>query len=536
MNAAFDPWIPAATITGGRKLVSLCTVLTEGEKLADLAVRPHERVALMRLFLCVAHAALDGPKNYPEWCEAPKRLPDAAEKYLTHWRPWFELFDPKKPWLQVADLKGTENPGKTSPVTLLDSELATGNTSTLFDHQGSLGTRIVEPARLALNILTFQNFSSGGGAPVAQWKDKKTSQVGNPDAPCLSQSMAHCLLRGKNLAETIHLNLPTYDNIATVYSVYSYDKKEKKDVFTGVDVGRPVWETFPASPAGSVSVMNATRTYLGRLVPISRWIRLIKNTDQMYCCNGFKYDTYKDGFPAEPTAAVRLITKKDKKGAETTERRVVGVSPGKATWRELSALLVKRAADGLGGPLAMVNAPHDSSYDFHVCAMTRDQASMDIGVESVFHLVPMFQSNIAIYSAEVEAGEKASWKLRSAVETYRTAIDADWTPRVNRTQAKNQGKLRNRLAETALLSYWTAVEKNLSLLMAHINAIGTDAAIPTRDSWRKMLFSTACDAYRIACGQETPRQIRAFAKGWQRLTVTKNETTDETSPTREDQE
>jgi len=25
-----------------------------------------------------------------------------------------------------------------------------------------------------------------------------------------------------------------------------------------------------------------------------------------------------------------------------------------------------------------------------------------------------------------------------------------------------------------------------------------------------MLFSSACEAYRIACGQETPRQTRAF--------------------------
>ena len=37
----------------------------------------------------------------------------------------------------------------------------------------------------------------------------------------------------------------------------------------------------------------------------------------------------------------------------------------------------KAFADGLGGPLAMENAPYDTEFDFHVCAMTRDQASMD---------------------------------------------------------------------------------------------------------------------------------------------------------------
>jgi len=334
--------------------------------------------------------------------------------------------------------------------------------------------------------------------------------------------MAHCLLRGKNLVETIHLNLPSYDNLRRVYCRYSYDKKEKKDVFAGIDMGRPVWESFPTSPDDSASVFNATKTYLGRLIPISRWILLLKDSDQMYCCNGFKYDTHKDGFPAEPTAAVRLITKKNKKGGETTERRVVGINPEKATWRELSALLVKRAADGLGGPLAMANASSDVAHDFQVCAMTRDQASMDIGIESAFHIAPSFQLNFPMYSTEVEGAEKVSQKLRSAVETYRNFVDADWTPRVKRTQAKERGKLRNRLAQSALIFYWTGVEKNLHLLTTHIEAIGTENAMPTQEEWRKMLFITALEAYSATCGQETLRQMRAFAKGWQRLNATRD--------------
>jgi CRISPR system Cascade subunit CasA len=526
MNVALDPWIPVLTSTGERKLASLNDVLTKGETFADLAVRPHERVSLMRLFLCVAHAALNGPKNYAEWRGVPRLLPEAVREYLTDWKDSFELFHEGKPWLQVKGLKSIDNSEKTSPVALLDLELATGNNSTLFDHLGAMTTRMIEPARLALILLTFQNFASGGGAPVAQWYDAKTSQVGNPDAPCLSQSMAHCLFRGRDLMETMHLNLPTYDDINRVYREYAHDKKEKKDLFTGIDVGKPVWESFPKSPKDSTSIRNATRTYLGRLVPISRWILFVKDTDQMYCCNGFKYDTHKDGFAAEPTSAVRLITRKDKRGGETAERRVVSLSPDKATWRELSALLVKRAADGLGGPLAMGNAPYDSAYDFHVCGMIRDQASMDIGIESVFHLTPKFQSNLPVYSTEVEEAERLSRKLRSATELYRTTIDSDWTPRVNRTQPREQGKLRNRLAQATLLFYWTAVEKNLSLLMAHNEAMGTDAAIPTRDAWRKMLFLTACMAYRTTCGQETPRQRRAFAKGWQRLTGRRDSTED----------
>jgi CRISPR system Cascade subunit CasA len=541
MNVAFDAWIPVVNNSGMRETASLITVLTEGERFADLSVRPHERVALMRLFMCVAHASLNGPCDYYEWCEVSKKLPDKAYKYLKEWdeKESFELFHPKKPWLQIAELKGVSNgnngAGKTSPIAFLDFELSTGNTSTLNDHYGQMPYRQIEPERIAITLLTFLNFSPGGGSPVAQWETTKTSQVGNPDAPCLSQSMAHCLFRGRTISETIHLNLPAFDTIKRVYKNFLYDNKRSYS-YCAVNLGRPVWELFPASPTyGSKQVDNAIKTYIGRLVPISRWIHLIPNSDQMYCCNGFKYDTYKAGFAAEPTAAVRLVTKKNKKGVESTERKVVKAEPAKALWRELSALLIKRSTDGLGGPLAMENAPYDTEFDFQVCAMARDQASMDTTMESVFHVTPSFHNNFNIYQAEVIEAEGYSRRLRWAIENYRTAIDNDWSPRVRRTQAKQQNALKDRLAQRAYLSYWTSVEKNLPLLMAHIEAIGSDGAIPSREAWRKMLFATACDAYRVSCGQGTPRQMRAFAKGWQKLTSRNRESESNILETKEEE-
>lgn len=140
MNVAFDRWIPVVTITGTPEKASLRDVLTEGEKYADLAVRPHERVALMRLFLCVAHAALDGPKDYDEWEAVPQKLPDAAQKYLEKWKDHFELFHPTRPWLQVAGLTKSRSQGKDVAVTddwiptsKLNFSFATGSNSTLFD-------------------------------------------------------------------------------------------------------------------------------------------------------------------------------------------------------------------------------------------------------------------------------------------------------------------------------------------------------------------------------------------------------------------
>ena len=105
MNVAFDPWIPVVTTAGKRQLASLCEVLTSGEQFADLAVRPHERVALMRLFLCVAHAALDGPKDYDEWLRSSLAPARCGTAILGEVEGSVRVVSSQeKPWLQVAGL------------------------------------------------------------------------------------------------------------------------------------------------------------------------------------------------------------------------------------------------------------------------------------------------------------------------------------------------------------------------------------------------------------------------------------------------
>ena len=63
MNLTLDPWIPAVRADGTRDLFSLHALFAEAHTLRDLAVKPHERIALMRLLLCITQAALDGPAD-----------------------------------------------------------------------------------------------------------------------------------------------------------------------------------------------------------------------------------------------------------------------------------------------------------------------------------------------------------------------------------------------------------------------------------------------------------------------------------------
>lgn len=523
MNVAFDPWIPVVNRAGERELASLCSVLAEGEKFADLAVRPHERVALMRLFLCVAHAALDGPKDYDEWCEVPKLLPDAAMKYLTVWKDWFELFHKERPWLQVAGLsKGLVDNGlginadDWTPVSKLNFSFATGNNSTLFDHCGMGVDRTISICETILSMLTFQCFSPGGLISQVYWNGTQSGKS-SKDGPCVPASMIHAFLRGKSLQATIHLNLPNFNDVK-----FSYSER---------DFGKPVWEIPPTSLFDSVLIENATTTYIGRLVPMTRLIRLHPSGDRMLLGDGFVYPPFTDGFPPEPTATVviRVIGKKE-------ERTLLPYRPAKAFWRELAAVVVKRGAEGTGGPLSLKAVQDGDGCDLVIAALARDQATIIDTAESIFHIPSRLRSveGTVIYETEVKNAESIASRLGWAIETYRLEIDGGWEGRL-KGAGPSKGALKVKLHSIATSHYWTTVEKNLALLMTHIESIGTDYAITTRDEWRKMLFATACDSFRTACGQESPRQMRAFAKGWQKMTSTKDEPEADTQETKEEE-
>jgi CRISPR system Cascade subunit CasA len=509
MNVAFDEWIPVVEASGRRKLASLRDVLVEGERFADLAVRPHERVSLMRLFLCIAHAALEGPKNYDEWCEVSEKLPVAAGNYLANWKGSFELFHSEKPWLQIPGLSKTAEAGVEkgngtdwTPVSKLNLAFSSGINSTLYDHGALDPNRRIPIEGTALSILAFQCFSPGGTTSQAFWNGTQTKKIAR-DAPCIPASMTHAFLRGVDLKETLHLNLATHEDIGRAYG--------------DLPLGQPVWERMPSSFADKPAVENATRTYLGRLVPLTRLTKLAPDGQSMLLGDGLVYPTFADGFSPEPTATVAV--RRDK-------RALVSYHPGKAIWRELGAIAVKRTADGTGGPLALGALQEGVACDLIVGALARQpgQANLLDATESVFHVPARFRApeGTAAYEVEVKNAEAQAARLGWAVETYRTDLDAGWPGKL-KVAGPKKSALKARLHALATTHYWTAVESRLDLLMRYVESIGTDSAMPARELWRRETFTAACEAYHIACGLETPRQMRAFARGWEKLTAKKTE-------------
>ena len=516
MNLVTEPWIPVVRPDGKPDTASLMQVFTEGKQFSELAVRPHERIALMRLLICIAQAALDGPKDSYDWDDAPNALPQAAKKYLEKWEPSFHLFDSEKPFLQITWPILKDSAEKTTAVSKLDSALASGIKSTLFDHAGLMeDKRMFSPAATALMLVSFQNYAQGGGVSPSIWMNKPKNYS---DAPCKPSSMLHAFVRRDTLFNTICANLLTKEAVSIHFN--------KEQCW-----GRPVWEMMPSSFEDLPAKENTTQTYLGRLVPLSRFNRLNKDSGAMLLASGFEYPRYPE-FPAEASATVVL-------NHDRTNRRLLGAG-AKAIWRELSALIALRKQGDVGGALTLGNVSHKETLDLWIGALLIDQkktAEVLDSIEAVFHIPSKMRtdSGRAAYSAEVQWAENLSGKLAWAVETYRKELDGGWEGRIKGTRDKN--KLRGQLHATATRHFWTAVEKLRPLLMAHMESIDTtaDTVEQTRSAWRKAVHGAARQAYQLTCGQETPRQIRAYALGLDKL-FAKKQTNNVQEPETEEME
>ena len=500
MNLAVDKWIPCVYEDGRSGMASLKECFSD-PRIVALAVRPHERVALMRLLLCVSYASVGIPKNYDAWVGCPEKLPEAAVAYLEKWKESFELFDPKNPFLQVPGLRGGGKKGDEdgmTPVSKLDFALAAGNNSTLFDHGATLHGRTSPSEKLALNLLTFQMFSPGGTKGNVRWGGIDVNRFAC-DAPCAPGSMLHTFLRGKNLRESLHLNLLSEEEL-TAYARLGGGWK-----------GRPVWEMMPSSPKDRPAVDNATRTFLGRMVPLSRAIRLLPDHAFMLAGGGFEFPSFsnpKNTFPQEVTATTILDTK-------INERVLLGIQPEKALWRQLHAFTARRHdEDEPGGCAALARCNDTDVSDIVACGLAHHTDKIIDAVESVFS-VPgaLFQdAGHSTYEAGVRQAEKVDQELGFALDKWRTAIDGGWQARLKMAGPKKWDEL-GRLRQRASLEYWTRVEKGLPLLLEAVETVDTPAFPERCQAWCRLLEQSALGAYELACSRDTERQMRAYVAG-----------------------
>jgi CRISPR system Cascade subunit CasA len=515
MNLTTDPWIPIVWTNGQPATVGLCDAFARGEDIRDLAVRPHERIAVMRLLICIVQAALDGPADHDEWKVCRSKIVPTVLDYLKGWQKAFKLFGDGPRFLQVEGLKkpsDKDDNDEGKPVSKLDLALATGNNSTLFDN-GDGSDRAFGSGHVALTLLTFQCFSPCGtigvalwnGAPTLGWSSYPAVKRGqSKHAPCLPGNMLHSYLRGETFLESLQRNLMTREQIAR---------------FCGYNTwGKPIWEQMPSGPTDKTATKNATETYLGRLVPLSRAIRLEENCRSMILANGLDYPDYREGW-REPSATI--VTRPVKK---QPTRLTLPAEIEKGIWRELHALTVIGVDKNTnGGPAALENLEEKEAFDMWVGGLIAEgNGKLLDTTESVFNIPPaMFgETSQRVYEEGVRHSERVEYRLRRAISTYRLAMetnerDLDGINRRLASLKKPEKDRMENLSAKAKAQFWTDIEQSVTQLL-------TVAANPEqlgmknewhKTVWVKAVWTAVRAAYEGACPHDTPRQMRAYALG-----------------------
>jgi CRISPR system Cascade subunit CasA len=308
-------------LAGRPVLLSLSQALARAHEIDGLAIGdPLQHVAVLRqLLLPVVLHAFGVPRNEQEWAarwDLGRFDPSVVTEYFANRAGRFDLFDPQRPFAQVAGLR-TEQ-GATKPVSLLLPAIATGNNVPLFSSRIDNDPPHLSPAEALGALLAAHCWETAaiksGAVGDPQAKNGKTT--GNPTGP-LGQ-LGIVVPIGATLAETLTLNTPI------VRQGLRPDDRPQWDT----DEATAQWRTREA--AGLLDLLTWQ----------SRRIRLIPEQTP----NGFIVRTVVvaagDRLGHIPDFEPHTAWRSDRKPtAKSGPRKPIRHQPGRAPWRGLASLL-----------------------------------------------------------------------------------------------------------------------------------------------------------------------------------------------------
>lgn len=338
-----EPWIPVVQNGGTVREVGLREALVSAHDF--LGVRdpwPTVELGVYRLLIAVALDLLFGQQDAPpdryrliDTIEAGTFDPTEVAGYFDRYRDLFDLFSPRRPFLQTPGLDELE----TKPVALLVHAIPSGTNANHFHHRLERDFA-VSPAVAARLLTTLAPFTTEGG------RGYSPSVNGAPPW--------YVLIKGDTLFETICLNLLV---------------PEKHP-------GIPAWRN-DASPSGE---KRTTTTYAEALTWRPRRVRLLPGEGGFCSVTGFETavlvrdmkfgpgDSWGDAPRwTDPNVAYR-----------TTAQGTSPIRPteGRALFRDLGPLALKRQTEATNVKVRferpLVVSQYDRLVNDNVLAADRD--------------------------------------------------------------------------------------------------------------------------------------------------------------------
>lgn len=493
LNLCTDAWIPIQKKDGIQCRLGLYSLFEQSEEIVDLVMAPHERIAVMRLLICIIQRALNGPEDEEEREECKGDIVPKSLAYLHYWESSFELFGNNGAFLQFANLS-PEKEGDYSPVSKLNMGKASGNNPTVFDHGDPTGLP-PDAAQVALDLLTFQNFSVGGTIGVAVWNGLKTAPK-SPDsaaaAPCICSSAVHLFLKADTLLETLALNLIPFNRICSALQ----------------GVGIPVWEKMPTSIHDADAVTNATLTYLGRLVPTSRCVYLLPDLSGCIIAKGLDYPFYsKESTEKKGKEKNRLIYYESSMTVYTSpkdsEQSLVRGDVNHSLWRNLPTLLHRFHSHYQLPHLFDNELP--KHFDIWVGALVADKAKLVDAVEDSYtNLSPDSVQELCCKKMQhlLQRANVGTGCLKRAIKTYTASLTGMTDSMAG-------------LSDCAEATFWQLLTdsklKLISLATNIAQAHSEEEATALSAEWYKLVSLAAKNAYNHVTAKSTPRQLQAWS-------------------------
>jgi CRISPR system Cascade subunit CasA len=473
-NLVEECWVPIA----GGKPASLMDLFTK-KSLASFGGNPIEKIALTKLALAVAQAACT-PDDENEWGKlGANGLARAANKYLEENKDLFWLYG-KRPFLQMPSVDTAEK----QPYGALLPMVATGNTTVLI--QSQIPRELSDPEK-ALLLVTLMSFAAGGKKvdnSLVLSKDYTGKSKAAKPGPSLGYlGYLHSFVKGENLIDTIWLNILT--------------KRDIKALPMEGGLGIPPWERMPTGENDRGANL-IRKSYLGRLVPLSRFVLL--SDDGVHYSEGVDFANHKSG-QWDPSITVD----------NSSKPKAIWVDPEKRPWRQLTALLsfletqAERSYECLQVRYAVqrLAKPSKKSRRFYIWSGGL-RVSFKAGEQFATGLDDFVESEISIGSGQLSEPWFLALKHEmielDSLSRYLFKSIAGYYSQFSSDGQKQAVKAAN--------AFWVLCEPHCQELVDSCDSPDSDS----RQKMRRQFFAYAVNTYNRFCPRDSSRQIEAWAK------------------------
>ena len=492
-NLLKEPWIPVADVGE----VSLMDIFKYPKKYRRLGGNAVEKVVILRLLLCVAHACCK-VRDEKDWKKLTlEQLATNAQAYLKKWQDRFDLYDAEHPFLQSPQLKGK---CKAYPMYVIAIQAGNTNKPILTQWQQANFTS-AEVARMLLAGTAYNCGGKRGDLSVQINPLRKKKEKYQQCALMGSNGYLHSFMLGETLLETIWLNMLTEEEL------FALNPFDKTDI-----MGRPFWESMPVDESDNREE-KYQKSYQGILFPLSKYLCL--DGDSLLMTEGIFYFTHNTG---QWDPGITLF--KEEKGF-----RALWCDTKEKPWRQLPALMRFMVADKSdekasaflkeGFPrfvkgVKEFSRKNEASFGVWIggVAVKNKSGEQVVSgpndyVDSEFFIPIAWKNDISFsqYKTLMETVEKLANQLYRKVSGYYSVLGLD---------RKDSGKI----ASSAVQQYWERMEPlaqeiiDLSVTLVKESHKERYKALKLDETRKWQQIANAC--YEQFCPHVTPRQIQAF--------------------------